>query len=87
MMLHTIRHKLTEMLAGATIIEDLDVDLDESIYPMTMTGDIAVKSLEGDVDLFEATAVINADQSLTLTTQGEIIAYYPSGTYEGVATL
>ena len=84
-MLHTIRHKLIERLAGAPIIEDLDVD--ETIYPMTMTGDIAVKSLEGDVDLFEATAIINADQSLTIANRGSILAYYPAGTYEGVATL
>ncbi|MCT1411665.1 hypothetical protein [Corynebacterium sanguinis] len=84
-MLTTLRHRLLTALAGAPIIEDLEVD--ESIYPLTLTGDIAVRNLEGDVDLYDATAVVNADQSLTLTAQGEIIAYYPASAYEAVAAL
>ena len=84
-MLTQIRHRLITALAGTTIIEDLDVK--ESIYPLTMSGTIAVRNLEGDVDIYEATAVVNADQSLTLTAQGEIIAYYPAGAYEAVAVL
>ena len=84
-MLTTLRHRLLTALAGAPIIEDLDMD--ETIYPLTMSGDVAVRNLEGDVDLYDATAVVNADQSLTLTAQGEIIAYYPAGAYEAVATL
>ena len=84
MTLTTIRHRLLNLLAGNTI-EDLEID--ESIYPMTINGDIAVKTIEGNVDLFAATAVINNDQSLTLAARGQVIAYYPTGSYEGVAAL
>lgn len=84
-MLTTLRHRLLTALAGAPIIDDLDME--ESIYPLTMSGDVAVRNLEGDVDLYDATTVVNADQSLTLTAQGEIIAYYPTSAYEAVATL
>ncbi|TVS29809.1 hypothetical protein [Corynebacterium sanguinis] len=85
MMLHTIRHKLIERLAGAPIIDDLDID--ESIYPLTMSGTIAVRNLEGDVDIYDGTAVVNADTSLTIAAGGNIIAYYPAGTYEATAVL
>lgn len=84
-MINTIRHKLIERLAGAPIIEDLDMD--DTIYPLTMSGDVAVRNPEGDVDIYDATAVVNADTSLTICTGGNIIGYYPAGTYEAVATL
>ena len=84
-MLTQIRHRLLTVFAGAPIIDDLDID--ESIYPLTMSGTIAVRNLEGDVDIFEATAIINADQSLTICNAGEIIAYYPTSAYEAVVTL
>ena len=84
-MLTTLRHRLLTALAGAPIIEDLDID--ESIYPLTMSGTIAVRNLEGDVDIYEATAVVNADSSLTICANGNIIAYYPTSAYEAVATL
>lgn len=84
-MLTTLRHRLLTALAGAPIIEDLEVD--ESIYPLTMSGTIAVRNLEGDVDIYEATAIINHDNSLTICNAGEIIAYYPTSAYEAVAAL
>ena len=84
-MLTTLRHRLLTALAGAPIIEDLDID--ESIYPLTMSGTIAVRNLEGDVDIYEATSVVNADSSLTICANGNIIAYYPTSAYEAVATL
>ena len=84
-MINTIRHKLIERLAGTTIIEDPDID--ETIYPLTMSGTIAVRNLESDVDIYEATAVINHDNSLTICANGNIIAYYPTSTYEAVVTL
>ncbi|MCT1491342.1 hypothetical protein M3G47_01310 [Corynebacterium sanguinis] len=84
-MLTQIRHRLLTALAGAPIIDDLDID--ESIYPLTMSGTIAVRNLEGDVDIYEATAVINADSSLTICANGQIIAYYPTSAYETVAAL
>ncbi|MCT1585259.1 hypothetical protein, partial [Corynebacterium sanguinis] len=85
MMLHTIRHKLIERLAGAPIIDDLNIA--ESIYPLAMTGTIAVRNLESDVDVFEGTAVVNAGTSLTICASGQIIAYYPTSAYEAVAAL
>ncbi|WP_165164923.1 hypothetical protein [Corynebacterium qintianiae] len=84
-MLTTLRHRLLTALAGAPIIDDLDID--ESIYPLTMSGDVAVRNLEGDVDIYEATAVVNADTSLTICAGGNIIAYYPASAYEAVAVL
>ena len=84
-MLTTLRHRLLTALAGAPIIDDLDID--ESIYPLTMSGTIAVRNLEGDVDIYEATAIINHDNSLTICNAGEIIAYYPTSAYEAVAAL
>ena len=87
MTLTTIRHRLLNLLAGSTLIHDLDVDVEESIYPMAITGDIGVKTVDGDVEHYLATAVINADQSLTIANHGSILAYYPAGTYEGVAAI
>lgn len=86
-MLTTIRHRLLNLLAGSTLIHDLDMDIEESIYPMTMTGHIGVRTTEGDVEHYLATAVINTDQSLTIVNRGSILAYYPAGTYEGVVAL
>lgn len=84
-MLTTLRHRLLTALAGAPIIDDLDVE--ESIYPLTLQGTIAVRNLEGDVDLYDATAIINHDNSLTICANGNIIAYYPTSAYEAVAVL
>lgn len=84
-MLTTLRHRLISALAGTPIIDDLDMD--DTIYPLTMSGDVAVRNLEGDADIYDATAVINADTSLTICAGGNIIAYYPARAYEAVATL
>lgn len=88
--MNTLRNKLATLLIGHTLplqneYETLNTD---TIYPLTIgPGTIATRTPEGDCDIYEATAIINADQSLTIATNGQIIAYYPAGTYEATAQL
>ena len=88
--MNKLRNKLATLLIGHQLPpQDEYADLNtDTIYPLTIgPGTIAVRNLENDIDIYEATAVINADTSLTITTNGNITAYYPPQSYEATAQL
>ena len=89
--MNTLRNKLATLLIGHTLpLQDecADLNTDPTIYPLTIgPGTIAVRNLDGECDIYEATAIINQDTSLTITTNGNITAYYPPQTYEATTQL
>lgn len=88
--MNTLRNKLTTLLIGHQLpLQNEYTDLNtDTIYLLTIgPGTIAIRNLEGDCDIYEATAIINQDTSLTICANGNITAYYPPNTYEATAQL
>ncbi|MGV0434192.1 hypothetical protein ACUY3H_04415 [Corynebacterium ureicelerivorans] len=88
--MNTLRNKLATLLIGHTLpLQNEYTDLNaDTIYPLTIgPGTIAIRNLDGDCDIYEATAIINQDTSLTICANGNIIAYHPPQSYEATAQL
>ena len=59
---------------------------EDELYPMVLKhGHVTVES-EGAVEYPDATPIINADRSLTITRGGEIVGWHDTDTYCRVTT-
>ena len=55
--------------------------VDDDLYPIVLKRGHLVVEREEPYEYPNATGIINADQSLTVTRNGEIIAWHDTGTY------
>lgn len=59
---------------------------EDELYPMVLKrGDITVERDE-TYEYYDATAIINADRSLTITHNGEIVGWHDTDTYWKVSS-
>lgn len=84
-MIPALRHRLIELLLGTNLVED--PDFEETIYPLTITGHIQIGDGEHAMEYPNSSAVVNADETLTVVQAGEIVAYYTPMSYTYVATV
>lgn len=55
---------------------------EDDIYPLTLKpGTLVVADPNGEEYMHHGQAVINLDRSLSIITEGEIVAYFPEGCF------
>lgn len=59
---------------------------EDELYPMVLKRGHVVVEREDIIEYLDATPIINADRSLTITRDGEIIGWHDTDTYCRVST-
>lgn len=76
---HRERRAHQQWVTQGTYVEDEHVNQD--LYPIVLKSGHLIVERDETHEYPNATGIINADQSLTVTRNGEIIAWHDTGTY------